>query len=179
MGDRTRGLPFDVDIGGQKSSGFHLAGRHSEKALLGARVLDKQLEMLSDAVAARVMRRSLGHALNQTLALARAAVPERTKPMLKRTYKGRLVAPGFARRSTYISTSINRQTGNASATIGVRHEAFYAIQFIEFGFRDVPPRPWLVPAFKATRGTMLASLTSALRKNIDRAIARGRTGAKR
>lgn len=154
------------------AAGFYLAGASREKALFGAKELDAQLRQLSAGMAVKVIRGSLGEALKPTLALARAAVPESTEP--HKTYKGRLVAPGFARRSTYIKTSIARDGSSASATIGVRAEAFYAIQFIEFGFKDVGPRPWLVPAFDATRSTMLKSLTSAIRSRIDKLAAKGR-----
>lgn len=144
-----------------------------EKALIGAKALDLQLRALSDGMAPKLIRASLGEALKPTLGLARASVPESTE--MHRTYKGRLVSPGFARRSTYVATSLRRDGSSASATIGVAPEAFYALAFIEFGVPAYgqPARPWLVPAFNATRGTMLAGLTASLRKRIDKAIAKG------
>lgn len=149
----------------------------AERALQGAKELDRQLRELRDGMAVKTIRGALGEAMKPTLALARAAVPEGTR--MHRTYKGRLVAPGFARRNTYISTGTKRDGSSASATIGVRDEAFYALQFVEFGVpsRGIPARPWLVPAFNATRGVMLSSFTASLRKRIDR-IARKKAAAR-
>jgi hypothetical protein len=143
----------------------------AEVALQGAKELDAKLKALSGTMAPKLIRGALGEALKPTLALARASVPEGDR--MHRTYKGRLVSPGFARRSTYISTTVARDGSSVSATIGVRDEAFYAIQFIEFGFKDVPARPWLVPAFNATRTIMLSLFVAALSRRIEAAARKG------
>lgn len=145
----------------------------AEKGLQGAKELDRQLRELGDGMAAKVIRGALGEALKPTLARAKATIPVGSVP--HRTYQGRLVAPGFSQRSIYISTSIRKDRSAASATIGMRKEAFYALAFVEFGVpsRGIPARPWLVPAFNSTRGVMLNALTEALKKRIAKAIAKG------
>lgn len=69
------------------------------------------------------------------------------------TIKGRTVAPGFARRSIRVISKIDRKSGGqrAYALLGVRKEAFYAVQFVELGTSKMPAQPWLRPAFAASK----------------------------
>jgi hypothetical protein len=160
-----------------------MAGLTGEKALAGAKELDAQLMALGADLAPKLLRASLGEALKPTLGLWRAAMREGTR--MHKTYKGRLVAPGFSRRNSTVLTQVARDGSRASATVGAKDEAFYNLLFIETtGFRGgrgnrrqrtgakVAPDPKLEPAFKATRSVMLSSFTAALKKRIDRAVAR-------
>ena len=45
--------------------------------------------------------------------------------------------------------------------VGVRPEAFYAVSFIELGTSSIPKRPWLEPAFRASRGDINARMRKA------------------
>lgn len=165
----------------------------AEASLKGAKELDAQLKALGAGLAPKVIRGSLSDALKPTLALWRAGMAEGTRT--HRTHKGRLVAPGFSRRNSYISSGVSRDGTKASATVGAKDEAFYNLWFLEtVGFtggkgkrkgrkgktrtgRKVAPKPVLVPAFKATRSTMLSTLTASIRKRLDK-IARKKAATK-
>lgn len=85
-----------------------------------------------------------------------------------RTYRGRLVAPGFASRSIRAITVLSKDKQKASAVIGVRLEAFYAVQFVELGTSKMAKQPWLKPAFDSTLDAQQEALASSLRKTIDK-----------
>lgn len=96
----------------------------------------------------------------------------RTKPQdpyPKKTYKGRLVAPGFTSRSIVRSSRLSRDKTFVKVSLGVRKEAFYALQFIELGTSKIPKRPWLEPSFRSSIGQVDVDFQQRLRKLIDRA----------
>ena len=81
-----------------------------------------------------------------------------------RTYKGNLVAPGFAQRNIRKASKII--DGRAVVSIGVRREAFYATQFVELGTQKMDATPWLVPAFENQRDEVERRLADQLRTKI-------------
>jgi len=90
------------------------------------------------------------------------------------TYKGRLVAPGFAKRSIRIIAKILKGGQAAYALLGVRAEAFYAVQYVELGTSKMQPRPWLRPAFLSSNDPMLRALGGELNDWIKRIAVRKR-----
>ncbi len=90
------------------------------------------------------------------------------KTEVHRTYKGRLVSAGFASRSLRTITKMSRDKQSASALLGVRREAFYALQFFELGTAYIPRQPWLVPAFEGMKEQSLREIGIVMRKRIDR-----------
>lgn len=95
-----------------------------------------------------------------------------------RTYTGRIVQRGFAQRSVVVQTAINRSKTMAWSKLGVRKEAFYAVQFFELGTATIGRRPWLVPAFESQRSASLRSIGMTLKKHIEK-IATSRAGGVR
>jgi HK97 gp10 family phage protein len=135
------------------------------KALDGVAELNRKLNLLADPKEnAKVLRQSAGAAMRVVQKEARARVPQGS--VAHKTYKGRLVAPGFARRSLRVVTSA--KDGTATARLGVRAEAFYALQFIELGTSKIPRTPWLVPAFEAKKDDALQALSDAMRVRIEK-----------
>jgi hypothetical protein len=53
--------------------------------------------------------------------------------------------------------------------LGVRPEAFYAVQFIELGTSKIPKRPWLEPAFRQSITAVDLRFQSEIKRLIDRA----------
>lgn len=135
--------------------------------LKGARELDRKLAELGAVAGSKVMRQALRAAMKPVLEEARAAAPEGDE--LHRTYRGRLVAPGFAKRSLRLVVRRPGKDGTFRVVLGVRAEAFYALQFIELGFRNEPARPWLVPTFEREQGNALARFKDELSKRIEKA----------
>lgn len=99
-----------------------------------------------------------------------------------RTYKGRLVFPGFAKRSIKRSSSF--RDGVASVRIGVKREAFYAINYINKGIsvtkrgkKQIKPyrikaSNWFKPVFVDNRKEMEDDLTKQIQAAIEK-IRRG------
>lgn len=86
---------------------------------------------------------------------------------LHRTYKGRLVAAGFALRSLRMITVLSKDKKSASAVLGVRKEAFYVTQFFELGTSKIRAQPWLKPAFSNSKEEMLRGVAEVLKKRVE------------
>jgi HK97 gp10 family phage protein len=133
----------------------------------GLRELDQKLAALQNANPGPILRRAVNRGIRPALEQAKATVPVGKEA--HKTYKGRLVAPGFARKSLKVKTNVSRDKQAASAILGVASEAFYAIQFIELGTSEIPATPWLQPAFENTAEQQQAALAAELKAGIERA----------
>jgi len=142
----------------------------SRELLKGAKELDAKLAALGATAGEKVMRAALRAAMKPTLEKVKAAAPEGDRA--HRTYKGRLVSPGFAKRSLRLVVPKMRDGKKFRIVLGVRAEAFYAVQFWEFGVRGRPPQPWLTPAFEADKENVIARFKEQLAQRIER-VAKG------
>lgn len=135
-------------------------------SLEGVPELTGKLTELGVKLAARELRGTMKDALQLAEHRARARMPQGTEPHY--TYRGRLVAPGYALGTLHIETGLNKRTGAAIATLGVGREAFYAVQFVELGTAHMPAQPWLRPAFVDSEDEMLRQIGVSLRERIER-----------
>lgn len=140
--------------------------------LEGSADLVKKLRALKGVAATKVLRSVVRAGIRPAQKRAVELIPQGSRA--HRTYKGRLVGPGFASRNTRVVTRAT-PTG-ASAALGVRREAFYAVQFVErrLGKSQYTGREWLQPAFEQTQTEQVAEAVGKLKKLIDGA-ARGQT----
>ena len=133
----------------------------------GFNKLSKKLIGLGEKAGGKVLRAS---ATSATLPLWRAAqanAPENDRDYLSTLYTGRKVSPGFLKRNVKRKSWQPRKTF-VKAMVGPTTEAFYGTSFVELGTSKMPAQPWLVPAYNATKGTVLRRLTKALKRGIDR-----------
>ena len=135
--------------------------------LEGFKELSRQLKELGRTVGGNALRSAANAALMPALRKARQTVPVGT--VAHKTYKGRLVAPGFLRRSLKRSTKLGRNRNIVFARLGVKEEAFYGVVFLERGTSKIQKRPWLVPAFESTKDESLKLLSERLKKRIEAA----------
>lgn len=133
----------------------------------GLAQLSKQLDQLEDAAQGKALRSAALSASLPTFRAAQAMIPKGRVP--HKTYKGRLVAPGFASRNVRRVSKLSRGGGSVSVRIGVRREAFYAVQFLELGTSKMAAQPWLVPAYNATYRTVTSRFAVQLEKRIKKA----------
>lgn len=137
----------------------------------GFRELDAQLKSLADAVgprrADRVLRAALRFGMKGGLKLAQAKAPVRREAEMRKTYKGRLVAPGFLSRNIQVAVT-KVKNGKARALMGPTNEAYYGTSFVERGTSRMSAQPWLEPAFRASSSLMLARFADKLAKNIEK-----------
>lgn len=158
--------------------------------LHGLRELEAKLEKLGQKVGAKALRSAALKATTPVIRIMRNRIPKGST--WHRTYKKRIVGPGFASRSIRRISKFDKRTGTASVSIGVRAEAFYAIQFIDQGPYTVTRRkhkihgftllnhpydikhvPWFEDTFVASRHLMESKFKDELQKNIEKAIRNG------
>jgi HK97 gp10 family phage protein len=156
--------------------------------ITGFQELSVQLKAMGEAAEVKTLRAAAMSALLPALRAAQAAAPVGEPPYgpyesrggapfdpyPKQTYKGRKVAPGFTARNIARRSYVDRRTNTVHAQVGVRPEAFYAVQFIELGTSKIAKRPWLEPAFRASIPQVDERLQTQLKARIDKAAQTGK-----
>lgn len=146
--------------------------------LFGSRELQIKLDKLDGKLAVKAMRNVLFAASKAAVAEMKSKVPIGTEG--HRTYKKRLVVPTFAKRSIKrISGKKFLSQGRLSVAIGVKAEAFYAIQFLdekshhitERNGKMIKPyntirRRWFTSVFEAHERQMISSIKNILESEI-------------
>lgn len=135
------------------------------KQIKGWESLDRKLAELSNPREQRkVIRSALNFATTPVVQTARADAPRGSDG--HRTYKGRMVAPGFASRSVRRKVRIIGKS--IVASIGVAKEAFYAVQFFERGTKHIDADPWLEPALEKNRDKAIERFGRKMRERIEK-----------
>lgn len=135
-----------------------------ENNIEGLRELSRKLEEIGGKVAGKALRQAAMNATTPALKAIKMAAPVGTRA--HKTYKGRLVAPGFLKRS--IKRKSRLTLGRAVITIGVLAEAFYGVSFLEGGTKHADPKPFLVRSFIRNRRVMETRLAAQLREKIEK-----------
>lgn len=138
-------------------------------ALEGVADLTAQLNELGVKLASKELKGTVKVALQEAEHLARQRIPVGTEP--HKTYRGRLVSPGFALSTLHVEVSLNKRSGAAVAILGVGREAFY-VMFIELGTSKFAAHPWLVPSFTESEDVMLRKIGEELRARIEKIAAK-------
>jgi HK97 gp10 family phage protein len=144
--------------------------------LEGVADLTKKLVDIAGAMAPKELRGTVKGAIEEAEHLARARIPQGTEP--HKTYRGRLVSPGFAVSTLHVETYINKRTGAAVAALGTSREAFYATLFVELGTVNTPAQPWLRPAFEESQDPMLRKIADELRARVEKIAKRNARAGK-
>ena len=144
--------------------------------------LSKKLSKLGKSLGGKALRSAVMSAMLPAQKAAKAAAPVggppygpyggkggSFDPYPKKTHKGRLVIPGFASRSIMRRSQISRDGRFVAVRLGVKSEAFYAIQFIELGTSRIPKRPWLEPSFHRSIPLVSRAFRKKLRRLLDKA----------
>lgn len=130
----------------------------------GMKELSKKLSALGRQAGGKALRNALNAGATVVKREMRANIP--TGRRAHRTYKGRLVAPGFAKRSITHRSRTTADRTKAWARIGVKPEAYYAVQFLEFGTKNMRARPWFARSFRSKKQEVVTRFSDQLRKNI-------------
>lgn len=105
--------------------------------------LSRKLAKLGQELGTKTLRQAAMGATTPVFKEMKAAIP--VGKVAHRTHKGRLVAPGFAKRN--IKRRSSAKKGKASVVIGVASEAFYAVQFVDRGTKKMTARNWFKKRF--------------------------------
>lgn len=132
--------------------------------IVGLAQLGRQLLALKASMQGKFLRASVKQGIQPALERARSLIPVGVDA--HRTYKGRKVQPGFAKKSIRAVVTVARDKASASAILGVKSEAFYATQFVELGTSKTAARPWLRPAFRGTKQQQESGIAETLKKSI-------------
>lgn len=132
--------------------------------LLGLDELSKALKRLEPRKQRNAITNAVRAAMKPVEKEAKATVPVGTVP--HKTYKGRLVGPGFASRNVRRVVKRSRDGLSFSAIVGVRSEAFYAVQFWEWGSYGRKRTPWLSNAMDRRRAEVSKLLRRELKEKI-------------
>lgn len=135
----------------------------------------KLRELASPKEQATVLRAAVREPMKDVMRVAQTNVARISpgKRQIHRTYKGRLVTAGFAARNLRLIVVMSKDKQAAWSLLGVRKEAYYALQFFELGTAKIPRQPWLMPAFYQSRNQSVARVGEVMKKRIER-IARKR-----
>lgn len=134
--------------------------------LVGVAALEKKLLELGSVVSTPILRSAVRAGIQPAKARAEQLIPVGVDA--HRTYKGRLVAPGFAKRSIRTVTRVSEDKTRVSAALGVRKEAHYAVNFVEVGTSKSQAHPWLRPALESTKAEQESALAAKLKERIDK-----------
>ena len=143
--------------------------------ITGFKELSAQLSAMGRAAGGKALRSAAMTATLPVLHKAKENAPvgnppyESGDPYPKRTYKGRLVTPGFLKRNIARKSQLSRDGQRVTVMVGPRAEAFYGTQFIELGTSAIPRRPWLEPAFRSSLNAVNARMKERLKVLIDKA----------
>lgn len=154
----------------------------------GIAELSKKLNELSAQMEAKAIRSAVLQATNPALQKMKLAVPVGSKA--HKTYKGRLVAPGFLKRNIKRKSYIDKKTGSIGVVFGVAHEAFYGVVFLDrdggYSIKKKAPgeksyhrktaitvghvrgRPWFKKNFINSSKTMIERFKESLAKKINK-----------
>lgn len=134
----------------------------------GVKELLRKFDELSTIGKEKALRAAVRGAVAPIVKQAKATIPVGT--VAHRTYRNVLVSPGFARRSIVAKTFVDRRRGSVAAVVGVRAQAFYAVQFVELerGKSRDKGKPWLRPAFESTEQQQIDAFSKSLMRVINR-----------
>lgn len=128
--------------------------------------LSHKLKELGAQVGGKTLRAALFAASLPALRSIQAAAPVGSKA--HRTYRGRLVSPGFLKRNIRRKSTLSRDKSVAKVLIGPASEAFYA-QFLEFGTSHMASQPFMERAFRSSQDQVINRLRDRLGVLIEKA----------
>lgn len=127
--------------------------------------LERQLMELGAKVGGRTLRSALMTASLPALRSIQSAAP--VGSLAHRTYRGRLVAPGFLGRNIRRKSILSRDKSRATVLIGPASEAFYA-SFLEFGTSKMSAQPFMERAFRQSQDQVLQRFKDRLKVLIEK-----------
>lgn len=148
----------------------------------GVERLSRKLDQLGGKLGANALKAAVRKSTQPVVREMRARIPVGSR--IHKTYKGLIVGPGFARRS--ISRRTKKSRVGLSHVIGIRAQAFYAINFLDLGphaiisrgKRSIKPytlrrRPWFLSVFVRNQGKITRDLSKQMKLQIDKATRSG------
>lgn len=134
----------------------------------GLNKLTLKLTKLSDKLAAPTLKKAASKAMIKTYQEVKAGAPVGKKA--HRTYKGRLVAPGYLKRTLKKTARAYKSKRKAIVTIKAAPEAFYGVQFIDRGTKYIKARRWFADKYSKNLSQIQEDFAAELRKEIAKIV---------
>jgi HK97 gp10 family phage protein len=134
----------------------------------GLKELSNRLAELGATLGGKALRQAAMLATTPAMKEIKAAAPVGKRA--HKTHKGRLVAPGFTKRS--IKRKSRLRKGRAVVSIGVLSEAFYGVHFVDQGTEKMDAQPWFKNVFIRNRQAMENALVIQLKAKIHKIAAK-------
>lgn len=141
-----------------------------KQVVIGVDELLRKMENITAAVQPKIVAQSLRAAMVPMMKAARANAP--TGDRVHRTYKGRLVAPGFLKRNVKLKKLRRRDKSTQAYGLWAQKEGFYG-GFVEQGIagkNSTRPKPWLGKAYSAHKDSVQKQFLIGMRKRIEKAM---------
>lgn len=143
----------------------------TRSTLEGVADLTQQLIALGKMDDGHDLKLAVRAGMKPALDQAKATIPVSSKPhRLSKTYGSQLVNSGFARSNIVVITTLNGDKNIASAILGVKAAAFYAVRFVELGTRKMAPHPWLRRSLLDKRDACEEAFKASMQRSVDRAV---------
>lgn len=134
-----------------------------DAALQGVAALIQKLRDVGSLDDGKALRAAVRAGMRPALLAARSKIPIAKKPYrLSKVYGGGKVDPGYAQKAIRMITTVSPDKQQASALMGVRKKAFFAVSFVELGTSKMAAEPWLRPAFYSTQEAQKEALAAKL-----------------
>lgn len=137
----------------------------ADSKIHGLAELTVKLKRIEASMAKKHLRSAAMYATGPTVKEMKAAAPVGT--VAHRTYKGRLVAPGFLSRS--MRRAVSFKHGRMTLRIGVRREAFYGVTFLDDGTKNIAGRHWFQKRFEDNEQQIVSRFRDKLKQRIEAA----------
>lgn len=148
----------------------------------GVEKLSRKLDRLGVRLGVKTLRSSMMRSVVPTVSEMKSRIPTGTRT--HKTYKGLIVGRGFARRSIARRTRKTRE--GLALWIGVRQQAFYAVNFLDLGPHVISrrgkkaikaytlrKRPWFLSTFIRNQGAITRGLSAAMKAQIAKVVRGG------
>ncbi len=134
--------------------------------IVGLKELNQKLAKLGPEIEKKALKSGIAKASTLAVRNIRSAAP--VGKVYHKTYRDRIVSPGFLKRS--IAKRTRFRQGVATAFIGVKAEAFYGVTFLEKGkpSQIAKYKGWFTKAFERSEDQMLGKFSEEVNKTIDK-----------
>lgn len=141
-----------------------------KQVVVGVDDLIRKMHNINKAVQPKIVSQSLRAAMVPMMKDARSNAP--TGDRVHRTYKGRLVAPGFLKRNIKLKKLRRKDKSTQAYGLWAQKEGFYG-GFIEQGIageNSTTPKPWLGKAYSKHKDGVQKQFLIGMRKRIEKAM---------
>jgi HK97 gp10 family phage protein len=150
----------------------------NDQALKGVAELITKLRDVKSLDDGKALRAAVRAGMRPALLAARAKIPIAKSPYkLSPSYGRETVQPGYAQKAIRVITTVSPDKQKASAILGVRKRAFFAVNFVELGTSKMSAQPWLRPAFYSTQEAQKQGIADKLAAYLAKVAASSGTGS--